>query len=359
MAQAFDRARKNAGWDITGPLGFARPHHRDIVARLAESRLIRCEGVLTMTNRFGPILICAAWLTATAAMAEAPATAAQTQSYSFVQSYAATTHRLEQIARWDGPICVQVTGLVPDKAALIKNRVEDVAKALGVKALGAGCASNIEIVFTTDPQKVINDVAKRRDVLLGYEHASDKSLKTVTRPIQAWYVTATAGGAGPNAGAMFAFSNNGANTPAVPIQPKLRVVDDPDNTPPTGCGDSRFSSCLKSVFDNVLVVVDAGRAKDKNLGLISDYVAMVALSQPRSADHCNVLPSVTELFAEACPGRAAPTELTPADAAYLTALYTADAEANGAGQRSDIARRMNRILAPSNVAASGPGANVR
>jgi len=53
--------------------------------------------------------------------------------------------------------------------------------------------------------------------------------------------------------------------------------------------------------------------------VIADYVAMLALSQPGSSGHCQFLPSITDLFA--CPGRAAPGGLTPADAAYLTALY--------------------------------------
>ena len=304
-----------------------------------------------MLNRFGPTLICAAWLTATAAMAQTPATAAQTTAYSFVQSYAATTHTLEQIARWADPICVEVYGLTPGKAAVIKTRIEDVAKALGVSSLSAGCVKNIEVVFTGQPQKVIDDVAKNHEVLLGYEHRNDKGLRTVTRPVQAWYVTSTIGGAGPNAGAMFAFSELGASGGVIPMQSRERVLDDPNNRPPTGCGDSHFSACLKSVFVHVLVVVDTGRAKDASVGLISDYVAMLALSQPRALDRCNPLPSVTDLFAGSCPGRGAPNELTPADAAYLTALYTADAEAGSAAQKTDIAGRMSKILAPSNVAA--------
>ena len=143
-------------------------------------------------------------------------------------------------------------------------------------------------------------------------------------------------------------ANRGGSGGAVPVQTRNRVTDDPDTWPPTGCADSHFSSCLKSVFDNVLVVIDNGRVRDKSLGLVSDYVTMLALSQPRSLDSCNVLPSVTELFA-ACPGRNAPDGLTPADAAYLTSLYAADLEANRAGEKSEIAGRMGRIFGTAKV----------
>ena len=316
-----------------------------------------------MRIRFRSALVCAAWLTGTAAMAQAsppsaPQTVAlttapgdaETQAYRFVQSYAATTAKIDQIARWDSPICVQVVGLVPDKAAEVKARIEDVAKALEVSALPAGCTPNIEIMFTAQPQRLLDGIAERQEVFLGYHHRDTKTAKTVTYPIQAWYVTETVGGAGPNAGAMFSF-NAGNLDQGLPVQSADRVIDDPDHWTPTGCGDNHFTACLKSVFGNVLVVVDMGRMDNANAGLVSDYVSMLALSQPRALDRCNVLPSVTDLFVGACPGRGAPDGLTPADAAYLTSLYAADPEARKLGAQADIAGRMAKILATANVAA--------
>jgi beta-lactamase regulating signal transducer with metallopeptidase domain len=271
------------------------------------------------------------------------------QTDSFVQSYAASTAKLGQIARWGDPLCVQVIGLAPEPAAHIRARIEAVAKGVGQSVLAAGCTPNIEIAFTDQPQSLIDRLAARQEELLGYHHRDVKTLKTVTRPIQAWYVTATVSRGGPNAGALFS-SNVAGNRLGANIQTNARVTDDPDNRPPTGCGDSRFSSCLESVFDNVLVVVDTGRVRDKGAGQVSDYVAMLALSQPRSLDGCNVLPSVTDLFAPACPGHVAPDGLTPADAAYLTSLYATDPQARTAGAQSDIAWRMARILVSADMA---------
>jgi hypothetical protein len=209
--------------------------------------------------------------------------------------------------------------------------------------LAAGCTPNIEVAFTDQPQSLIDRLAGRQEGLLGYNHRDARTVKTVTRPIQAWYVTATVGRGGPNAGALFSASVPG-NRDGMTMQTSARVTDDPDNRLPTGCGDSRFSSCLESVFDNVLVVVDMGRVRDKGVGQLSDYVAMLALSQPRSLDGCNALPSVTDLFAPACAGRAAPDGLTPADTAYLTSLYATDPQARTAAEQSDIAWRMARFL---------------
>lgn len=303
-----------------------------------------------MRIRFHFALICAVGLTATAAMAQTalpPASPeAQKQASSFVQSYAASTAKLGQIARWGDALCIDVTGIAADKAAAIKARVEDVAKALNLATAPAGCGHNVEVMFTDQPQTLLDDVAKRQEWFLGYNHRDPKA-KIVTNPIQAWYVTMTVGGGGPNSGALFA-SGGGAGY-GLPMQTKDRVIDDATLWTPTGCGDNHFTSCLKSVLGNVLVVVDTKKVQGKSVGLLSDYVAMLVLSQPSALDHCNTLSSITDLFVEGC-GRAPPQELTPADAAYLTALYTADPEAKQAGQQAAISGRMAQMLTPGVVA---------
>jgi len=50
---------------------------------------------------------------------------------------------------------------------------------------------------------------------------------------------------------------------------------------------------------------------------------MLALSEPRFPDRCQVLPGILDLFAASCAGRPAPIELSPSDLAYLKAAYTA------------------------------------
>jgi hypothetical protein len=62
--------------------------------------------------------------------------------------------------------------------------------------------------------------------------------------------------------------------------------------------------------------------------------------------------SVIDLLApSACPGREPPDGLTPADAAYLTALYSADLEAKKVGEQGEIAGRMAKILIKANAVA--------
>jgi hypothetical protein len=326
-----------------------------------------------MPNRFASVLIAAVLAPASAALAQPAAAPAPTppaakaaastavapvtvqaapkpkviekQSQNFVLNYAATPNaEIDQIGRWHDPVCVQVVGLIDAQAAAIKARIEDVAKAVGLPATRSPCSANVEIVFNDKPQAVMDKVAQQREYLLGYYHRHDHDrLKKVTRPIQAWYVTATRGEGGSVAGILFGGVSG--------VQVKTDVIDDPENPPPNSCGDSpQFTACLKSEFRNVFIVADTKALDGKGAGLLSDYLVMLALSQPKSLDGCNTLPSVLDLFApSACPGRDTPDGLTPADAAYLTALYMSDSEGKKAMEQSDISNRMAKILVNANA----------
>jgi len=337
-----------------------------------------------MLNRFASVLIASALCSASVAALAQPVSppaakggpsttvspvtvtasanpqAIQTQAHTFVRSYAAAPNpEIGQIGRWHDPVCVQVEGLPQaDQAAMIKTRIEGVAQAVGLPAARAGCKANVEIVFTDQPQRTMDIVAQRREDLLGYGHLHDRDrLKQVTHPIQAWYKTATRGGMEDKVGLAFAvFKDHFGNAVYDTLLPgqttQDETVDDPGNAAPAGCANSpHFTACLTSVFKNVFVVVDSKAMQGKDLGVVADDLVMLALSQPKSLDGCNALSSVVDLFAKsACPRRDPPDGLTPADAAYLTALYDSNSEADKAGEQADIAGRMAKILIKANVA---------
>jgi hypothetical protein len=329
-----------------------------------------------MPLRFAPALALAAWLTATTAMAQtspsSPAQPAMTtpaqaqaaptpvsplivqapanravleqQSRGFVESHAAPTVKLSQFARWYDPACVLVTGLVAEQAAQFRTRVEDVAKAVGERVAPSGCRPNIEIVFTTAPQPYIDAVAARSAEILGYG-----GVKTVTRPIQAWYDTTTLGQPAPARGSELRtfIPPPGASLTGLANSMKVteRAGENRGHLAAMRCVDTRSPTCPHSGFLNVLVIVDPGHMGDVSVGVTSDYIAMLALSQPLSLDGCVALPSVIDLYAGGCSGRAPPSGLTPADMAYLTSLYAADLTVEKSSEQSDIAGRMVKILA--------------
>ena len=147
------------------------------------------------------------------------------------------------------------------------------------------------------------------------------------RPIQAWYTNHCAPDIEP--GAPPGWVNNIGF-----------VFWAADNTP-----------CQKIGFDNVLVVVDERRIPGLTLGALSDYAALLALTQPASLDGCNALPSIIDLFSAACANNPEPIGLTETDMAYLKALYTGGQTLPPGWQApGDIAGRMVNFLVPVSTA---------
>ncbi len=272
------------------------------------------------------------------------------QAQHFVDLYTAETPKLGLIGRWADPLCVEVVNLTPEQAAMVKTRVEEVAKGLGLKVEKPGCKSNVQIVLTSQPQAFLDKVAKANELALGFHWRSDlKKVKTVTHPIQAWYKTATR--ARGDMGALFAADlkdrdGNRVNpSDFFPSTGSFETVDTPENPGPVGCAGSLITDCTRTLFKNVLVVVDSRAAAGKTLGTLADYVAMMALSQAKSLDGCAALPSVMDLMAKApCPGRDPPNGLTDTDIAFLTGLYFSDPETKAVQQQVEIAARMTRLL---------------
>jgi hypothetical protein len=109
---------------------------------------------------------------------------------------------------------------------------------------------------------------------------------------------------------------------------------------PGGCAGSRLTQCVRSLFTNVLIVVDAPAMEGRRIGPIADYIAMLALSQAKSLDTCGALSSILDLMAEACADRSAPATWTDSDIAYLTALYKVDLSTVMGLEKDNIANQM-------------------
>jgi hypothetical protein len=243
----------------------------------------------------------------------------------FVQSFSNALLNKNQI-------CIRVQGAEPDKAAYVLARVTADARAAGLSVGRSECETSrfessrydVEIRFATDAERAVHDIVNRRDVAPRLDKPAGAD-----RPIRAWYsvVDDKAGNADWSP-----WLHVGVLTG---MEPRAR-----DN-----------ASGPHRLLDFAIVVVDPARTQGLSLDALSDYVAMLALSQPRILDRCNVLPSVTDLYAGACPGRAAPSGLTEADAAYLKALYRGSSELRATRQPSELVDGMARRLGDFNVAA--------
>jgi hypothetical protein len=239
----------------------------------------------------------------------------------FVRSHGKPGQRTGQLGRWNRGVCPMTLGLSQDFNDYVSARVQAIATAvqghIPHQALPT-CTPNVYIVFTTEPQRLLDDAAARKPELLGFYYLAEiKRVKMVDRPIQAWYVTGTEG-AGPGV-----------------------YIDSIWSTLPPGSVGSRLSTGLKSYILSALVVIDTSKVVGYTIGSISDYIAMVTLQQTRLIEGCGELPSILDLMASAC-GSERPDSITAGDLAYLRALYTIGIAREIRQQRAAIAGVMYR-----------------
>lgn len=265
----------------------------------------------------------------------------------FVAQHAAPDRKTHQLVR-DAPagVCPLTLGLAQPYNDFVTKRIAQIAVDVGAHAQDpASCRANIEVLFTKQPQIVVDRLAAQTGgAILGFHWVHEtKSIQTVRRPVSAWYITGTEGKT-----FIEGHPTGGENYHKV-LQDRAY-----DQGLHTGTG-SHIAPRYESRIMNALIVVDMNKLDGAEIGPLSDYIAMLALSQARSLDDCNDLPSILDRFAAACAARAKPDAMTASDLAYLKALYAADLSAKVYSETDDVTRDMATTLGGTPPAPATPG----
>ena len=258
----------------------------------------------------------------------APAPPSREAISGFVDASATPTHMTGKVARWEEPICPSMTGEKPNVSAFVTEHVAAVAAAVGAPVnSNKSCVANIQIVFTTEPQALLDNVRQNAADYIGYASSSSVLVKmaTVTYPVQAWYATGVRDLRG-----RYTIDSG-------------RDRGDSGSANSGGVTGTHLADGQRSAIHHVLIVVDPAKLQGQDIVPLSDYIAVLALAQIGSPDNCRPLPSITNMLAPACERKA--TSLTANDLAYLHGLYGMDADRlQLVNQKNDIAGRMAEAL---------------
>jgi len=269
----------------------------------------------------------------------------------FVKAAATPTHVIGKVARWETPICPAAVGLPKDIIAHVVQRVKVVAAQAGVRVSdNPVCHPNIVIAFTSTPQALLDNIRKDNKEWLGYQSSAEEldRLATVTRPVQAWYSTATVDlngrrqidsaqitGRGLKIVAPCSVMTMGRGAP----RPGDMCIFWLPNAIKAEAKGSLITDGLRATFDHVTIIANPLQVH-ASLGAMEDYIALLALTQISSLDTCQVLPSITSLLAKDCSQAA--TAITANDLGYLKAVYAANPEKLPELQKNEIAYRMEQ-----------------
>jgi len=279
----------------------------------------------------------------------------------FVESHGVANERSDQVGRWRTNVCPATIGLQDTYNEYISRRIAEVARSVGAPTPLAGqCAANINVIITSEPQKLLDSIASKNRALLGYS-AHWKELGKFSHPIQAWYVTGTRsqasrvlskpGAAGTAAGGM----GQAAAGPSAPTtnasaaggqggqSSGADVTIDSDDNPLTGEAGSLLGHGFTSEIVRVTIIADANTLGHYPLRAIADYIAMLALTRA-TLTGCNPLRSIIDLLSVDCAPRARPESITEADTAYLQALYASTLDGRLNVEQSEMRTRMLKSI---------------
>lgn len=233
-----------------------------------------------------------------------------------------------QIARWNDPVCLRVSGLEPQLQKIVASKINAIAREVGAPVGTAGCRPNMIVMFTADTEGVMAAIERRDARALSSATAQERTiLRAAPLPVRWWYTTLTEGSDG-----------SALSSESAALLSQREIV-------PTSGNERYLSSYRPSLIDSkfrasivgTAILVDANRAAGVTLDAVASYVAFVALARIRVTANFNGAPSILALFGKE---GAAADRLTEWDKAYLTALYSAPVNRTARTQRSKIVGEM-------------------
>jgi hypothetical protein len=265
--------------------------------------------------------------------------------HDFIASYTAPSPASGKVARWHGGFCPGVVGLSESWNKSVMDRVREIATIASAPVGPQNCRPNVDIVFTNNPQALLDDVRAKKPSFLGYHDVhQERRLATVSHALQSWYMTQTVDSAGGtfidnklNPSGDLTFTSGSSSTVAGNsfTLPNAHVEY---------WSGSHLADERRSELVHVLVVIDLTKVEGIRLNSIADDVAMLSLAQTSAFDVCQPIPSISNLTAPNCDTRLKTDMISPSDQAYLHALYTIDPHDSLVQQRGKMAFEMKKSL---------------
>lgn len=271
----------------------------------------------------------------------------------FIKTRAAPTRMTGKIARWKARICPLAYGIPAAYSSYVVQRVREVAKLVGARTdADEKCRGNIQIVFTTKPQELLDNIRRRHSNNLGYYDTAEQAreMTVLKRPIHAYYATRTTDLRGNSQIDTKKTTGISVDMPGIPLPSAdgggtstINTLNMPNASAMSVTGSRALGDGLTSEFQHVTIVVDTNKVIAMEMGTLADYIAMLALSQPQNFDTCQDLPSITNLLVTpACTAENMTVSVSAHDLAYLDGLYKMNMAGTLQTQRSEIGYQMKK-----------------
>jgi len=222
-----------------------------------------------------------------------------------------------QISRRPNRLCPLVSGAPVEVNTYVASRIRGVGAQVGVQFENRACRPNLLVLFSREPQVMLQKARDRRKI--HFEPATPVQIQRFManpQPIRWWN-----------------------SVVVIPSWGSASVVGDPDAAPEIRSPGSRIKQPTRSAIQGSLIVVDAGQVDGVEVGAITDYIALVSLTDIKPEADLTGYNSILNFFAPGPPDGAA-KRLTAFDLAYLRGFYSVRDDGSGLTQVGRIATAM-------------------
>ncbi len=260
-----------------------------------------------------------------------------------IRAMVAPSSLLNEIARWRIGICPRTDGLsTRNLNNYVIRRIRDIAKQAGAPLADEPCKSNVEVLFTDQPQHLLDTIRQKNSIVLGYHPAT-----VFSHAVQAWYETGTTDINGQtvvddDVMGTIQYTNGGGYTVngqgQTVITGRVIAYGLPTSRIQGWKGRPEVTSDILGVF----IIADSRQTGNLELGPVADYVAMLALSRLKDDQSCQPVSSIVNLMAPSCADK--PLAITASDIGFLRGVYKMDPGATLLVQENDIAAEMAKAI---------------
>lgn len=222
-----------------------------------------------------------------------------------------------QLARYQDPVCVHVSGFPEDSAKVIESAIASLATAAGLEIAGISCRPNLTVIVAPDGREFVERMKIARPELFAQlTGLRRRQLLEQSGPSWSWQSIEPKRADGGPVEYISEISQPGAPPRFVPKGSYMVQ----------GARLSRLALPTRHDVTGTFVVIEQAATIGLTLQQIADYAGMLALSgaNERSLDHLSA-PSILKVFL--CEGQSwCPEAATDFDTAFLKARYSGSAD---------------------------------
>lgn len=240
-----------------------------------------------------------------------------------------------QYARFAAPICPSVGGLPEKQAAMIEDRIRDIAEVADLLVAPAKCKANLFVVAVDDGAKEIETLRKRRGTIFtSLSHRERDKMVETGGPVYSWKATQ-------------AMSSDGRHSARAGT---IDIMSDSIDGPISVRGQRSHvkSKIQQSEFAGIAfsyLLIENQALTGVSLNQLADYAAVVSLIDIDVKFETTPPPnSILSLFSETPTGQGKPGSIGEGDLLMLRGLYKVPANIKAGLQRSAMLHTIDAAL---------------